>query len=543
VIITVYFLFLILNSIKISIFNLYVMQERKPVTFCCKFIYTFVFMMFIFTGVFLNSRILFGVFYLLQLIYMNICISYYNFYYYFLHFPQSLKLIRETLDVVRHNSVPRNLNQLLAITDLPVFLWVFAFYDPSSLLEMRPYFVFGFLAGILVILFYELIHAARGQSLVQLFKTYPGSELQVVSNYGTLTNTIVDFSLFPNYRKITEQFEYGKPKNLKPKTKDRPNIIVIQAESLDSNAIQLCYQGKHVMPFLHALSEESIYYPYMLNYHKAGGTSDAEFSIMNSVEPLGNFPSVKIPLFKHENSFVKILSQNSYHTSVFHGNLGTYYQRNIAFPRMGFDTFYDITAMNLTEVGWGAPDHEVFQFVLEKMERQSSPFFYYLITMTNHCRFTNVLKYYQNHDFELIKNRDLRNFYNSLSYVDQTLKSFAKKVQSLGKESYIIILGDHTPGLQKKLYCEASLTAEKRHLEFVPLMIITPNGKAYRENTSVASFLDIAPTVLELANIETEFKTFGSSLLSLDFYNEPIPYRGYFFDRKNLYQMIKSAFN
>lgn len=533
------FLFLLINSMKIAAFNLYVIGERKPTQIIYKFVRTLALMTVTYTGLVLSTLpLLVVIFYIVQVSYLYLCISYYNFYSYFLHLPQSLKLIRESLDVVRHHSVPRHLNQLAVFADLPAFLLIPASFDQQAISITKPFMEYIIFAFLVLILVFELANYLKGRSLIHLIKLYPNSEYQIVANYGTLLNMLIDLILYHTYDKLTKQFDYGKPKRIRNKGATKPNIIIIQAESLDSNALNLCFNNARVMPFLYSLSNESIFYPYMLNYHKAGGTSDAEFSIINSVEPLGNFPSIKIPSYPHANSFVRLLSADTYHTAVFHGNEASYYARGQAFSTMGFHKFYDIKAMDLKTNGWGAPDHDVYEFVLGMIEKQVQPYFFYLITMSNHCRFTNVLNYHPNSDFLSLKNKDLRNYFNSLSYVDKTLKSFVQKVRSLDKEAYILIFGDHTPGLPKKLYKEASLEIEKRHLEFVPFFLISAEGHANRENTLTASFLDIAPTVLELANINTVYTTYGESLIPPRCLKEKIPYRGYFFDRKDLYEKI-----
>lgn len=533
-------LFLILNSIKVTLFNQYVLGEWESVNILHRFVYTILYMTLICIGLNMSSKTLLAGFYIIQAAYIAICLSYANFYHYVLHLLQGLKLIRESFNAALHKSVPRYTNQLIAIIDLPVFILFFMIYEKSTFsiisLPCEKYIIS---AGIISIIAMEIINYFKGQSIIQLIKTYPESELLVIANYGTLVNILVDLCKFHRYDKIVKQYDYGKPETLKGTALNMPNIIIIQMESLDSNSINLCHDGGYVMPYLHSLTEKSIYYPYTMNYHKAGGTSDAEFSIINSVEPLSNFPSIKIPSYDYVNSFVRLLSDNSYDTAAFHGNDASYYRRNHAFSNMGFDKFYDIEEMNLKEVGWGAPDHEVFNYAMGKIEQQGSPFFDYIITMSNHCRFTNALNYYHNESFDNIENIDVRNFYNSLSYIDVSLGSFVEKVRDLDRDTYIIILGDHTAGLKKNIYDEASIKLENRHLEFVPLIIITPDGISYKENEKVASFLDIAPTVLELANIHSEYHTYGQSLIERNDIGKKIPYRGYFFDRKQLYKEME----
>ncbi|NLM20195.1 MAG: LTA synthase family protein [Peptococcaceae bacterium] len=554
--------FLLVNITKITVFNLIIAGRRQFSFFLYKFIYTLIFTLWFKVCLVLYYPVGMKVYYVLEVLFVYVGISYFNFYHYVLHIRQSLRLIRESLELVRYRSVPRSFNQLLALIDLPLIIAFFVLNHQSQLTVIRIDLPAIFLACILLVLMFELGHARRGKSLLHLLKDYPQSEMEIVVNYGTLVNMLLDFCLFFNKEKIRDQFDYGRPKiieggkKLQPELglspNNRPNIIAIQAESLDANAVNLHYQGSPVMPYLYSLKNKSIHYPYMMNYHKAGGTSDAEFSIINSVEPLSNYPSIKLAGYQNPNSFVKILAANGYHTAVFHGNEGSYYHRHKAFASMGFARFYDLKKMGLNHVGWGAPDHELFAFILEKIKKQTEPFFYYVITMSNHCRFTNVFNYYRHKGFDPIKSKVLKLYYNSLSYVDETTRSFIDKIRILSQEkdrgegkgalrkTYILFFGDHTPGLNRKIYREAAMEIENRHLEFVPFYILTPDGTVYQEPKKAASFLDIGPTILDLARIDTLYTTYGESLMLPHNISTKIPYRGYWFDREQLYQQMKN---
>lgn len=535
-----FFLFISVNCIKLTVSSVYMTQERNPANVLFRFVRTLALTILLYTVLFSRAIVPLAAFYVLQIIYLYISLSYFNFYHYYLHLLQSLMLLRESSALLLRRSVPRNINQLLALADVPVFLCVLEVFDGnalSSFLDTHGYPLI--LVCIVVLLGAEAAKAMKGQFLLQLLKAYPASELQMVKSYGTLLNMVIDFCLYPTCKKISSQYDYGAAKQVRITSQSKPDILIIQAESLDANTVLLSHEGAYVMPFLHSLMESSIYYPFTMNYHMAGGTSDAESSIMNSVQPLRNFPSIKLPCYEYGNSFVRILSRNGYSTAAFHGNQAGYYNRASAFSGMGYDKFYGIEEMKLKNIGWGAPDHEVLDYVLEKAGQEASPFFYYIITMSNHCRFTNALKYHNDSRFAGIKNKDMRNFYNSLSYVDATLASFVKKIRTLDKDIHIVILGDHTPGLGKKIYKDASLAVDERHLEFVPLFILTPDDTLYREKELAASFLDIAPTVLELAGIQTSYPTYGGSLLPPGTLTGKIPYRDRFFDRRQLYREIE----
>ena len=121
------------------------------------------------------------------------------------------------------------------------------------------------------------------------------------------------------------------------------DLVLIEVESLGANVIDLEYQGRPVMPFLKKLSAEAIYYPYVLSYRAAGGTSDCEYAVINGREPLAGAPIFKIE-DRFSNSLVKELRKAGYSAQAFHGNSGEFYNRNSAFRRMGFQEFWTARA-------------------------------------------------------------------------------------------------------------------------------------------------------------------------------------------------------
>jgi phosphoglycerol transferase MdoB-like AlkP superfamily enzyme len=152
--------------------------------------------------------------------------------------------------------------------------------------------------------------------------------------------------------------------------------------------------------------------------------------------------------------------------------------------------------MNMKNVGWGAPDADVFDFVLENSRTVSGPFLSYVITMTSHGPFTNASNYYNNATFDDIQDKKVRDYFNSMSYVDASIKSFVQSIKKEYDNAYVFIFGDHTPKIESDYFIQADVMIEDKLHEFVPLFIITPDNKVHNEQKIAASFLDIAPTVL-----------------------------------------------
>jgi lipoteichoic acid synthase len=211
-----------------------------------------------------------------------------------------------------------------------------------------------------------------------------------------------------------------------------------------------------VTPFLNSLSKECIFYPYTLSFHKAGSTSDCEFSIISSIEPFHDFPSIKLRNYDYPNSMLKPLVGAGYDAIAFHGNRGTYFNRHIALKKMGFRSFYDMMAMGLEEKAWGAPDGDMFNYIQKKLTTQKSPFCYYIITMSSHEPFNLMQSYFSTKAYDDVKDEFLKRFLTAMTYIDGELGKFIGYLRKNTQNTYIFIYGDHTPAIPNTVYKKAS---------------------------------------------------------------------------------------
>jgi len=454
--------------------------------------------------------------------------------------PQWVSLFTEAFISTLHLSNPQNAKTLVAFIDLPfaAYLCVIYYKNRIEKSNFRRLAKSSIATAIILALFIEVVNYAEGYSLIQFVGSKYAEETGIVQRYGTVVNSTVN--IFSNFteEQMIRKLSYGKEVASSNIIQGKPSFVVIQVESLDSNAINTKYKDKYIAPFLQSLSEKSVYYPYMLSYHKGGGTSDSEFSIINSIESLDAFPAMKLPSYDFPNSFVSRLFDSEYKTVAFHGNVGDFYNRDTALPKMGFQEFYDLDKMGLANVGWGAPDADVLNFAYDTLSNINQPFFSYLITMTSHGPFTNASNYYNNGDYNDILDETTKNYMNSISYVDQSLENFVTRVQANFKNTYVIIYGDHTPNVDTDIYEQASFSMDNKYFEFVPLIIVTPDNKQYRENNNVASFLDISPTILKASGIEFSISSDGQNLLKPENIENEVPFKEGFYDRKFLHDQI-----
>ncbi len=535
-------LFLILNTLKIMLFDVFITSSISVELLLYKLLFTLVFVFAAYLIIIkVKFRFVIILFYIIQFVYLFANLAYYTYFHNYLHLMISPVLFTESLNAVTHFSIPKDPRLLITFLDLPVFIYLIYQYKKVRLLSpaFKLHRRIAIVLCLVVVLFAEGIGAIGGDSTNKLIKSYDnGGETKLVHRYGTLFNSIVNAIERQVGKDAGDRFKYGKTVTCATQANQKPNIVVIQVESMDSNVINQKYKGKYIAPYLHSLSENSIYYPYTLSYHRAGGTSDCEFSIINSVEPLDDFPSMKIDNYNFPNSIVNKLKNSSYNTFAFHGNAGSFYNRDKAFPKMGFKDYFDIDKMKLENKGWGAPDNELFDFSESKIKDEQKPFFNYIITMTSHGPFKNVLNYYKNDSYDSIDDDLVRNYFTSMSFVDQSIEKFITEVKASNPNTFFFIWGDHTPSIERDEYMQASVITDDKYFEYVPLIILTPDNKVYKETQSVASFLDIGPTILYASGVPFQIKTDGENLLDGINQGQPLIFKNARYDRKVLFKEI-----
>lgn len=534
-------LFILLNTLKVSIFNLILTDNKTAYMAQYKLFFTLLTTIVLVNIFFiLKYRVLFLLIYILQVLYIIVNISYYTFFHSYLHIMQFIMLFNEGMTAANQNAAPINFNMVIILIDLPGFILLYKNFGKIMDFRKNKRFItimvscisLVFLGGIEVTSYY------KEWSLVHLVESKYNGEKPIVERYGTLVNNALGIYLNRNEKVIIDKLKYGSVQNGKAQGNKRSNFIFIQVESMDSNAVNKQYNGSYIMPFLNSLKDNSVYYPYVLSEHMGGGTSDIEFSVINSLEPLEGYSAQKLSSYNYPNSFIKILRRNNYSAIGFHGNKGSFFNRNISFPKMGFERLVDMETMGLKDVGWGAPDKDVLNYSYDYISKKKGPFVTYIITMTSHGPFTNASNYHHSNTFEGIVNANIKNYLNSMSYVDKVLGDFVTEIRKKYKNTYIFIFGDHTPNIRDKEYMQASFNYDNKYFEFVPLFIITPDGRKYTESNRAVSMLDFSPTILRAAGVAFEIRSDGADILNFNGDWKGIKFKDVVYKREDLYEKV-----
>lgn len=312
------------------------------------------------------------------------------------------------------------------------------------------------------------------------------------------------------------------------------NVIVIHLESFQQFVIGKKINGQEITPFLNSLVNEQGTISFDNFFHQVGQgkTSDAENMLETSTFglPQGSLFS-KIGENQTFQAMPAILNQRAgYSSAVFHGNNGTFYQRNVVYKRMGYQNFIDSSYFDISGVkatGWGLKDKLLFNDSVPYLEKLQQPFYAKFLTVTNHTPY-NLDKIDRDPNFQTTNSGSklVDNYFLTNHYLDQSLKEFFTYLKKSGlyKNSMVVMYGDHygisntdnkyLAGVLGKNSNEWT-DLDNTNLQRVPFIVHIPNYKGGHVNHTYGGEIDVAPTVEHLLGISTQrYMQLGQDLLS-----------------------------
>ncbi|MBT0924955.1 LTA synthase family protein [Streptococcus parasanguinis] len=319
------------------------------------------------------------------------------------------------------------------------------------------------------------------------------------------------------------------------------NVIYIHLESFQQFLIdyKLKVDDKEyeVTPFLNSLyhSKETFAFSNVFNQVKAGKTSDAETMIETGLFGLnqGSF-MVNYGGTNTQQAAPFILSKNGYNSSsVFHGNAGSFWNRNTAYKQWGYNYFFDasyFTKQNSSNsFQYGLNDKYMLKDSIKYLERLQQPFYTKFITVSNHYPYTTSLSG-DDLGFPLAKTQDetINGYFATANYLDSSIKAFFDYLKESGlyKNSIIVLYGDHygisnsrNPALAPLLgkNSETWSSYDNAMLQRVPYMVVIPGMDKGGIIDTYGGEIDILPTLEHLLGIESnKFLQVGQDMLSPD---------------------------
>ncbi|VTS21240.1 sulfatase [Streptococcus pseudoporcinus] len=318
------------------------------------------------------------------------------------------------------------------------------------------------------------------------------------------------------------------------------NVIVIHLESFQQFLIDYKLKSGdkdyEVTPFLNSLyhSKSTLAFSNFFHQVKAGKTSDAETMMENSLFGLnsGSF-MVNYGGDNTQFSAPSILRQKDGYTSaVFHGNVGTFWNRNNAYKQWGYNYFFDSSYFSKqtknNSFQYGLNDKYMFKDSIKYLERMQQPFYTKFITVSNHYPYTSLKGEKDEEGFPLAETKDetINGYFATANYLDASIKSFFDylKASGLYDKSVIVLYGDHYGISNSRNTNLATLLGkdpetwseyDNAMLQRVPYMIHIPGYQDGGIKDTFGGEIDALPTLLHVLGIDTsKYIQLGQDLLS-----------------------------
>ncbi|MFC3932437.1 LTA synthase family protein [Streptococcus dentapri] len=318
------------------------------------------------------------------------------------------------------------------------------------------------------------------------------------------------------------------------------NVIVIHLESFQQFLIdyKLKSDGKEyeVTPFLNSLyhSNSSISFSNFFHQVRNGKTSDAETMMETSLYGL-NSGSYMVNYGGDNTAYAtpSILAQKGgYSSAVFHGNTGSFWNRNNTYKQWGYDYFFDSSYLekqtDSNSFQYGLNDKYLFGDSIKYLEQMQQPFYAKYITVSNHFPYTSLNGDKNELGFPLADTADktVNGYFATANYLDSALESFFNylKASGLYDKSIIVLYGDHFGISNDRNSSLAPLLGkdpetwsdyDNAMVQRVPYMINIPGYTNGFIDDTYGGEIDALPTLLHLLGIDTQgYVQMGQDLLS-----------------------------
>ncbi len=293
---------------------------------------------------------------------------------------------------------------------------------------------------------------------------------------------------------------------------DTPDIIVIMNESFaDLSSIAPLYEEHDFIPYIRSLSENTISGNIRVSVF-GGGTCNTEYEFLTgNATPMlrvGSYPMVQF-VKKDSPSIAKTLKEAGYRTIGLHSFYPDGWNRDMAYPKLGFDKFLSNQDFENPEyVREYISDAASFDKIIELLEENTQqPAFIFNVTMQNHFgyekEFDNLIEDAVFPEMEEFP--QARRYFSLLSLTDKAVRDLVEYLETRERPTVLLFFGDHMPSLEGEYYdvlqARAGISDDEMHAKkhSVPFFIWANYAIPEKKNLYISSSF-LSPLLLECAN-------------------------------------------
>ncbi len=284
----------------------------------------------------------------------------------------------------------------------------------------------------------------------------------------------------------------------------RLNVVMVSIESFSASFMSAFGNTEGVTPNMDRLAKEGLLFTRL--YATGTRTVRGLEALTLSVPPTPGHSIVKRPDNSNLFTIGEIFKDKGYEPLYLYGGYGYFDNMNTFFAGNGY-TVIDRTALRADQIHfeniWGVADEDLFSLTLRELDArhaQGKPFFAHVMTTSNHRPFT-----YPEGRID-IPSKTGRN--GGVKYTDYAIGQFIEQARQRPwfDQTVFVLVADHTHRGRGK----QELPLETYH---IPMVIYSPaNVKPGRVET-IASQIDVPPTLLGILNFSYRSRFFGHDIL------------------------------
>ena len=362
----------------------------------------------------------------------------------------------------------------------------------------------------------------RANGVYKFYYAFTHSELDFFQFYPTLPEEEARTTFFKHFIIPYPRFgECGTPQFLPIREFPYPvkrifeeehkkNVVLISVESLSAEFMAAYGNTEGITPFLDSLAQKSIF---LTNLYATGNRTVRGLEALTlCVPPTPGESIVKRKDNKDKFTTGSVFKSKGYSVKYLYGGYSYFDNMKDFFAGNGYDiidrdnfTPEEITFANI----WGVSDEDMARKAIKEMNAQAKtgkPFFNHWMTVSNHRPFT-----YPEGRIDIPGTAKSRS--GGVKYTDYALKLFFElaKKEAWFKDTVFVIVADH---------CASSAGRTELPLDRyrIPCLIYADFLEAKRVDT-LASQIDVMPTVMGLLNFSYKSKFLGQDIFSGFYYN------------------------
>ena len=283
------------------------------------------------------------------------------------------------------------------------------------------------------------------------------------------------------------------------------NVVLISVESLSAEFLTAFGNKENLTPRLDKLAADGLLFTRL--YATGTRTVRGLEALTLSMPPTPGNSIVKRPHNDHLFTLGEIFAERGYEPLYLYGGYGYFDNMAEFFGGNGY-TVVDRTAIPKNAIHmeniWGVADEDLFTQALNELDQRQAagrPFFAHIMTTSNHRPFT-----YPDGRIDIPSGTGRE---GAVKYTDWAIGDFIDRARTKSwfANTMFVIVADHTASGRGK----TDLPVEQF---LIPLIIYAPGQIAPQRVDTLASQIDVAPTLLALLDFSYRSHFFGHDIIA-----------------------------